>query len=63
MKKKLLDAIERTVATAAETFLAAVAVGSVTNLHAAAIAGVASAIAAAKYAVIVLNAYLGNPPA
>lgn len=63
-KVKLIDVVDRTAATFAETFLGLLVADStgVTQLSAVKIAAVASGLAAAKYLFVQLSAYLGSSP-
>ena len=62
-KRAVVDLAERTTATFAQAFLAAVTVGKVTDLSAVKVAGVAGGYAVAKYLLVAANRYLGKPAA
>lgn len=62
-KKAIIDAAERVGATFAQAFLAAVTVGSTTDLSAVKVAAVAGAYAVGKYLIVAANRYLGKPAA
>lgn len=61
MKKYLVDVAERAGATFAQAFLAALTVGSFTDVSAVKLAGVAAAYAVAKYLLVVANTVLAKP--
>lgn len=59
-KKAVVDFVERAGATFAQTFLAAVTVGSLTNLNAVKVAGVSGGYAVAKFLLVKANAFLSS---
>lgn len=61
MKKYVIDVAERAAATFAQAFLAALTVGSFTDVSAVKLAAVAAAYAVAKYLLVVANAVLAKP--
>lgn len=62
-KRSLIDLAERAGATFAQAFLAAVTLGSVTDIHAAKLAAVAGGYAVGKFLLVKANAFLAKPPA
>ena len=61
MKKKLVDLFDRAGATFAQAFLAAVTLGTLTDVNALKLAGIAGAYAVAKYLLVEANKYLDKP--
>lgn len=61
-KQIVVDLTERTGATFAQAFLAAITIGAVTDTKAIKVAGVAGAYAVAKYLLVKANAYLKATP-
>lgn len=57
MKKNLIDLGERTLATFAQAFLAAVTLGSMTDAGALKLAGIAGAYAVAKFLLVQANSW------
>ncbi len=67
-KATLIDLAERSLATFAQAFLAAVTLGhtvtpAITDLRALELAAIAGAYAVAKYLMIAANTFLGSSPA
>jgi len=63
LKRHLVNVAERSGATFAQAFLAALTLGSLTDASAVRLAAVAGSYAVAKYLLVLANAYLGSEPA
>jgi uncharacterized membrane protein (GlpM family) len=62
VKRHLVNVGERAGATFAQAFLAALTVGSFTDVSAVRLAAVAGGYSVAKYLLVLANSYLGTQP-
>ena len=60
MEKTIVDLLERSLATFAQAFLAAVTLGSVTDMKAVELAAIAGAYAVGKFLLVKANQYLNS---